>query len=62
MKPNFPALVRKLESHGMTQQQIARQIKSSTSTVNRIKNDKQVPNYYLGERLIFISASIPEAE
>ena len=62
MRPDFPSLIRKLEQQGMTQQQIARKIESSPSTVNRIKNRHQIPNYYLGERLIFISSVIPNTE
>lgn len=54
-RPDFPNIIRRLEQRGLTQRQIARKVGTSQSQICKIKNDRQIPNYYLGNSLIFIS-------
>lgn len=59
-QPDFPNVIRHLEKSGLTQRQIAEQTGTSAAQVNRIKNYDQVPNYYLGESLLFLSSTVTD--
>lgn len=44
----------------MSQRDIAYKVESSPSQINKIKNRDQVPNYYLGNSLIFLTENVSD--
>ena len=46
----------------MSQRDIAYKAATTPSQINRIKNQQQIPNYYLGNSLIFLTEIVPNTE
>lgn len=53
----FENIINSLIQSGMTESQIALEVKSTQASINRIRNGKQNPSYELGAALIVLRDS-----